>query len=147
MRGDRFGRRMDSPEFATLQSEWYDKLEAVGFQDIEPRPERLLVNSYLKGHYIEARKRAVRGVMTGKAELFRLAERWIDIHRWGRRIDRWAWACWMSGWDCHEIVVRRPELGLQRALGGRIRTVTRYMLAFFRAENAAEQAAAEVEGA
>lgn len=144
-RRDRFGRAMEPSEaFAKLQTEWYDKLEASGFEDIEPRPERLQINSYLRDHWIETKKRVERGVETGKAELFRLAYRWMDIPVWRSRHERWGWAAWTSGWDFREITARFPSLGSHGAFAGRARTQINRFLKHFRAEGAAELAAEEL---
>lgn len=136
---DRYGRPFtDDPKVAALQAEWYRRLADTGFVDIEPPPDNIKRNSYLRDHWIETKKRVVRGVETGKAELFRLAFAWLDVPVWKTRTERWAFAAWTSGFDFREIAARWPSLGGHGAFASRVRTQTKHFLAYFRAENVEE---------
>jgi hypothetical protein len=100
-----------SREYLALEKIWYKKLKDTGFQDIEPPTDRLAVNSYLDGHYLEARKRLLRGTETGKSEVFRLAERWVQEEKFRSRADRIAFLLWSRGWDLTEVFARVDGLG------------------------------------
>lgn len=133
MAKDRYGvPYITDPKLVALKNEWYAKLERTGFVDIEPW-KNLTKNSYLKDHHIETYKRALRGIQTGKAELFRLAYQWLDVARWRTRTERWAFAAWVAGWDFREVAARFA-VGKHGAFAGRVRTQVRHMLAHFRAE-------------
>lgn len=132
-KADRYGvPYIANPELVALKNHWYSKLESTGFVDIEPW-KNLTKNSYLKDHHIETYKRALRGIQTGKAELFRLAYQWLDLTAWRTRTERWAFAAWASGWDFREVAARF-EVGKHGAFAGRVRTQIKHMLTHFRAE-------------
>lgn len=137
-RRDRYGRDKMSPELAALTRVWYAKLKETGFHDIEPHPDRLAVNSYLDGHHIEARKRAMRGATTGKSELFRLADRWVHDEQWRTRAERTAWVLWSRGYDLTEVYERVARLGKKATFLWRHAQRVKAMNEFYKAELARE---------
>jgi hypothetical protein len=103
----RYGRRKIASQYAALEAEWYDRLKATGFNDIEVYGDPH--NTYLREHHVEMKKVQVRGTLGGNAEYMRLGEELLDLEVWRTRNERWMFAAWVkAGWDCKELATRWP---------------------------------------
>lgn len=103
----RFGRRKIATMYQALEAEWYGRLKAAGFEDIEVYGDPH--NTYLRGHHVEMRNVQVRGALYGSAEYMRLGEELLDLAVWRTRNERWMFAAWVKeGWDCKELARRWP---------------------------------------
>lgn len=103
----RFGRRQIATKYQALEREWYGRLKATGFTDIEVYGDPH--NTYLRGHHVEMKKLQVRGALCGAAEYMRLGEELLDLAVWRTRNERWMFAAWCKeGWDCKELSARWP---------------------------------------
>lgn len=104
-RPDRYGRTLGNDAYEAARRVWYKKLEDTGFEDIEEwKNER--VNSYLRGHHIRAGQSLKGGVLSGKAEAFRLLESAMDDIRWKSRRMRIAVMLYGWGFKPNDIVER-----------------------------------------
>lgn len=122
----RFGRRNIAPQYAALEAEWYDRLKATGFDDIEVYGDPH--NTYLRGHHLEMREVQVHGAQFGTAEYMRLGEELLDLAVWRTRNERWMFAAWVKqGWDCKELATRWP--GMRMSASGLNANFTRHMRA------------------
>jgi hypothetical protein len=83
------------PEFRKLQKEWYKKLKASGFNDVEAHESER--DHFMTEHHLMMSGRQQRGVVTGEAEFYRLAAQWLHIDRWPTRRDRIHFAAWAEG--------------------------------------------------
>jgi hypothetical protein len=111
----RFGRRKISTLHAALEAEWYGRLKATGFNDIETYGDPH--NTYLSGHHLEMRHIQMQGALTASAEYMRLGEELLDLEVWRTRNERWMFAAWVKeGWDCRELSTRWP--GRQMSASG-----------------------------
>lgn len=84
-------------EFGKLEAEWYAKLAASGFVDIEPPPVTLKKRSYLDDHWLATASKHVRGCETGAAEIYRLVTSEMDSARFPSRSARVQAALHLSG--------------------------------------------------
>lgn len=127
----RYGRRRIVQEYADLEREWYARLADMGFEDIEVYDKNH--NTFLRNHYMEVRKKVVRGVLSGSAELMRLAEEWLDVERWPTRNERWRWAAMAKGgWSIDELAARWPVMELAASgLRSRIKRRVERMREYF----------------
>lgn len=108
---------MSIPE--RLRREWYSKLKAAGFQDIETGDEHsgLLKTDkrFQDGH--ESADEA-------QAEYYRLAGVFLHDHRWQTTRDRDVWAAHAAGVPMREIAKRcRTYVRLVHATVGRLRAI------------------------
>lgn len=100
----RFSRNQIAAEYRDLEREWYARLRASGFVDIEPYDNPM--NTHLIGHWHQTMQAAKRGVYTGAAELFRLLHEWLDETRYPTRPDRWFLMARGEGYDWNELADR-----------------------------------------
>ena len=105
----RFSRDLIAHEYRDLEREWYARLKASGFDDIEPHDNPM--NTRLIGHWYTSMQYCKRGVETGAAELFRLLDEWLDTTRYRTRADRWFLMARGEGYDWHELENRLPGWG------------------------------------
>lgn len=101
----RFAREKIAREHRELEREWYAKLKASGFDDIEPYDNAM--NTRMIGHWHTTMQYVKRGVFSGNAEKFRLFFEWLDVTRYrhGRK-ERWLCAGYCEGFDWAELVDR-----------------------------------------
>lgn len=139
LRLDRHGRKPIAEPSRALEREWYAKLKATGFDDIEVYDNNS--NTYLRGHHLEARKRVVRGTETGTAERMRLAEEWLELEAWPTRTERWLWSAWSKGgWDYLELAARWPRaVSTAQTIRAHFTTRLARMWAFFKERLAKEE--------
>jgi len=105
-------------EFLKLQKEWYGKLKADGFTDIE-RVDGTLTDHdpffpEMQAHRKEQRR--IRG--QDDAEFFRLMEQWINVYRWHTRRERWYWSELMTGRTVADIHRTHPAVQANQTYDG-----------------------------
>lgn len=97
----RFARDKIAAKYEALEREWYRRLEATGFVDIEPYGNAM--NTRMVAHWHSTMQTAKRGVTSGGAEMYRLLYEWIDLTHFASRLDRWILAARCEGFDWQEI--------------------------------------------
>lgn len=100
----RFSRAKIARQYADLEAEWYAKLKASGFDDIEPYNNAM--NTRLISHWHTTMQKTKQGVAGGGAEMYRLLYEWLDRARYRSRGERFMLAAKGDGFDWHEIVAR-----------------------------------------
>lgn len=104
--------KYETPDFLALKREWYVKLAADGFVDIEAdqvdsslednnRPFRML-------DYIWQQSRHQTAAHQGTEEYYSLALEWLDRCRWLSRRQRWHFMEWAHGAELKSIFERHP---------------------------------------
>lgn len=73
------GRSHPNEPLAALEREWYQKLAAAGFKDIEPKPWTLKSNSYLTAHWLTSADSHASGIRTAGAERARLVYKAMHV--------------------------------------------------------------------
>jgi hypothetical protein len=104
------GRTHPNPELAELEREWYGKLYASGFEDIEREPWRLKSCSYMKRHWLQTADTYVRGKMNGASEVRNLCDQAVQWVRFPSRSSRILASLVVSGWgikDAQDAMVAR----------------------------------------
>ncbi len=87
----------EKPAFVALQAEWYKKLAADGFNDVE-RTDYALADGDYRGLVAARRTADTKARMVdGTAEVYRFAEQWVNTRRWRRRRDRLGMLFWALG--------------------------------------------------
>lgn len=100
----RFARDKIAAKYADLEREWYAKLAATGFVDIEPYDNPM--NTRMVSHWHTTMQQCKRGVETGSAEFHRLLYEWLDETRYRVRGDRFLLAARAEGFDWNELADR-----------------------------------------
>jgi hypothetical protein len=89
------------PVFQSEFKRWNKILADSGLDDIESHPATKggdpTNTPFLKRHYLESRKKYLRGVHTGNAEFFRLVGEWTGQARFRSLRERWAWGLMSAG--------------------------------------------------
>lgn len=96
----------ERPEVVRLQKQWYDRLRAEGFVDIEYRNAATGSGDwgFLENHWIGTARRVVRAMESGTDEFYRLVGWWMhEAPRWQTRRHRLAWAAYSAGAIAVEI--------------------------------------------
>lgn len=104
-----------SPGFAELEAEWYGKLEASGFRDVEPAGKPL----FMREHHLETAKKVRDGWRTGAWVFYEVWQRWVLSRAWPSRSARLAAACMAEGVSAAEIpsLLPRCPKGLHKLAG------------------------------
>ena len=114
-----------SEDFRTLQREWYAKLAATGFRDIEQwklQENGDLEATYLVDHVGRGRAIATQGKTTGGEDLFVVLGRHFHVARFASLRQR-TWALlYVNGWRGAEIARLFPTTNAK--------TVTAFLSAF-----------------
>ena len=95
-------------ELKKLQKEWYSKLEAEGFEDIEDSAGRL---KRWDSFYFKLRHRGPR--FAAKEEYFRIAERFLYSHSFSEKADKLIWKMHSEGLSCREIAIQLKNQGIK----------------------------------
>lgn len=95
-------------EYRQLQREYYDRLRATGFVDIE-RWGGNGDTDFLAGHFYEARRVVKRGRRTGGEAFAEVFQAWVLSRTWPTRLQRLAAACMAQGVAITEIPVLCPR--------------------------------------
>ena len=103
----------DSPAFKALQAEWYAKLAASGFQDIEIGDAR----DGLQRPNGVSREVVSRGVESLGAAYYRRAGQWTWDAVWPSRLDR---RCWELHAEGHAHIPIKQRLGTHRGYSERL---------------------------
>jgi hypothetical protein len=90
-------------ELRALERDWYEKLAATGFDDIETMPWNDH-NTFLYHHSIVASRTFAAAERSGGTELGRLIFEYADARRWRYRWQRQLWAAIGLGWHATELV-------------------------------------------
>jgi hypothetical protein len=96
----------ETPEFKRLQAEWYGKLKADGFVDIELEDpaDDSIYQDLLKLREV----RRYRTLGEASAELYTMAQRWLHRARWRSRRERFYWNEWAYGATLVDIHGKHP---------------------------------------
>jgi hypothetical protein len=95
-------RTVKSKDFKKLQSEWYDKLKASGFKDIEFNEN----SPYVRDNHLRIRRRVKRGWRTGQQALFEAATDYLRGATASRRSERIHIALFVAGMPAAKIAAR-----------------------------------------
>jgi hypothetical protein len=110
------GTKLGTPEFVKLQAEWYGKLKAEGFEDIEWMDKKtgLGQNSdYLKGSLAKGKTWAPE-----RAQFFRLLQNYVTHYHFNeRKLDRFIMSRLNDGWTYRAIhVAAKKKYKLRKSL-------------------------------
>lgn len=103
---------MKRSEFKSLQAEWYAKLEATGFEDIEHSEN----SPFIKDNHLRIRRRVRRGWRTGQQAMFEAAADYLSGAIASRRSERIHVALFITGMPPAKIAERLgvPLRGVQK---------------------------------
>lgn len=99
----------DTDEFRALRAEWYAKLKADGFDDIEENrdePAFDVDSAFRDFDYRRAEQRAKD--LSGAAAYYTIAQQWMDRGRWRSRRERFYFNEWAFGRDIKDIHANHP---------------------------------------
>ncbi len=98
------------PNFAALQEEWRQKLIDDGFVDIESPPGEDENGPYGELLAIRAVTKYRYNMTARTADLFTIAEQWMDTCRWTSRRERSWFYAWVRGESVEDIFRYHPAI-------------------------------------
>ena len=114
---------MGEKKLIDLQREWYERLKAEGFNDIEHLKNDGNFSQYLRGSGLRERRRSPRkteDVIQASKEFYSLASEFLHTHEFKKPIEKIIWALFAEGLTYREIA---KECGV--TLGKVFRTITK----------------------
>lgn len=104
------------PDLAQLKREWYKKLKKEGFDDIEADETRLKTWSSGTGSPYRNTYKYKENMFDAKADYYRLAEHFLNEHRFKNNTERTIWEYHANGIGFRSIVDIYSELKIKQKI-------------------------------